>query len=268
MPNHNNIPIWEVDISVIAPISVHSEVRFDTRKELEHPEAFYSKIRIIDAENGFKVTLTAFAPNSELAEKAGLLFLGRMLDVLSLKFNIPIQLNLSRNVLIPRGDQAVRRILDRSDFRWAFKESRLLSLTESTFLRSLSWYRKGKYTQDPFDKFLAFWNAIETVASKYNPNKVNCRERGSICHIWESFRTIWGDCDNWLIIGGQEYWIDQCNEHRRNIAHGIVPIDIEMIELVLEKMEELEAVCYKFLIDWREEQLNPEITEDIEKRLI
>lgn len=263
MTMHDNIPIWEVDISVIAAVAIRNDIHFNARKELENSEPFYSNVRIRNIEHGFKVTLTAFAPNSELAEKAGLLFLGKMLDVLSLKYNIPIQLDLTKNILIPRINDPVRRILDRDDFRAAFQESRLLSLTETTFLRSLSWFRKGKYTQDPFDRFLAFWNSIETVSSKYNPNKTNCKDRGSICHIWECFKIIWGECKDWEVIGGKMTWIDECNEHRLNIAHGIVPIDIEMVEMVLGKMDELELITHKFLTEWREKKINPEITSEI-----
>jgi len=267
MPRHDNTPIWEVDISVIAPVSIRNEFRFNARKELEHPDPFYSEIQIRENENGFMATITAFAPNPKLAEKAAILFFGRMLDCLSLQLNLPLQLDLSRNVFIPRNIDTVRRRVDRNDFREAFQESRLLSLTETTFLRSLGWFRKGKYTQDPFDKFLAFWNSIETVASKYNPNKENCKKKGSICHIWESFKTVWGECENWQFIEGQKKWIDICNKHRKNIAHGIIPIEVDYVEVVVERMEELENVAHKFLINWRENQLDTKITTEVRERL-
>ncbi len=267
MPNFDNIPIWEVDISVIAPVSIRNSINFDARKELEHNNPFYSRINIINDDNGFKATVTAFAPNSELAEKAAVLFLGRMLDVLSVKTNLPFQLDLTKNVFFPNTVENVRRILDGNDFREAFQESRLLSLTETTFLRALSWFRKGKYTQDPFDKFLALWNSIETVASKYNPNKENCKKKGTVCHIWESFKSVWGECESWEFINGDKKWIDVCNKHRKNIAHGVIPIEINSVENIISKLNELENVAHKFLNDWRTKKLNPEITTDIERRL-
>lgn len=268
MPNHDNIPIWEVDIYVIGPVSVQNNINFSTRKELEHPDAFYSEIKIRSNINGFFATVSALAPDSELAEKAGILFFGRMLDVLSLKTDLPFQLDLSRNVLIQNSTENVRRIIDREDFTNSFIEARLLSLTETTFLRALSWFRKGKYSQDPFDKFLAYWNSIETVTSKYNPNKSSCQGKGTICHIWECFKSIWGECDTWEFIAGQKRWIDECNEIRKNIAHGIIPIEIESVSIILEKLPELEKVSSKFLSDWRKLRLNPTITPEIKGRLI
>lgn len=267
MPYHDNIPIWEVDITVIGPVSITNNIRLNTRKELEHPDPFYSEISIVGTNNGFKATVTAFAQNSNLAEKAAILFFGRMLDVLSLRLDLSLQLDLTRNVLIPANNESIRRRIDRDDFNNAFREARLLSITETTFLRSLGWFRKGKYTQDPFDKFLAFWNSIETVASKYNPNKPNCKGKGTICHIWECFKTLWGECDSWEFIAGQTNWIDTCNKYRKDIAHGIIPIEIDFIEAVLSKILELENVSRKFLVDWRNEQLNPVLTPEIEQRL-
>lgn len=267
MPYHDNIPIWEVDISVIGPVSIRNRIMLNARKELEHPDPFYSQITIENQDNGFRATVTAFAPNSILAEKAAILFFGRMLDALSLKLNLPLQLDLAQKVFIPRNHNNIRRILDNNDFSRAFAEARLLSLTETTYLRALSWYRKGKYTQDPFDKFLSFWNSIETVASKYNPNKIACKDKGAICHIWECFKSIWGECENWEFISGQTKWIDTCNKHRRDIAHGIVPIEIDFVEKVVEKLEELENVAHKFLVDWREMKLNPQMPPEIQDML-
>lgn len=268
MPYHDNIPVWKVDITVIGPVSIDSDIRLNIRKELEHPDPFYSDIYIVGTNNGFNATVTAFAPNPNLAEKAAILFFGRMLDVLSLRLDLPLQLDLTRNILIPTNSERVRRLIDRDDFYRAFREGRLLSLSETTFLRSLGWFRKGKYTQDPFDKFLAFWNSIETVASKYNPNKLNCKSKGTVCHIWECFKTLWGEeCNSWEYISGQTDWINICNKYRKDIAHGIIPIELNSVEAVLSKIAELENISRKFLFDWRNTQLNPEITPEMEQKL-
>lgn len=268
MPDHNNIPSWEVMISVIAPVLINDNIMFYARKDLKYPYPFYSEINIYKNKYGFNATVTAFAPNTELAEKAATLFFSRMLDVLSLNLNLSFQLDLSKNVFLPNNNETVKRIVERQDFQNAFDEARLLSLTETTFLRSLSWFRKGKYTQDPFDKFLAFWNSIETVASKYNPNKINCKKKGTICHIWECFKTIWDNCENWPFIGNKKEWIDQCNKFRKDIAHGIIPIDVDSVEKVVEKLPELENVAHKFLLDWRNSQLSPVITTEIKNKLL
>lgn len=261
------IPSWEVDISVVGSVAIKDKIYINTRKDINHQNPLYSDVIIKNTSNGFDVTLTAFAYDEKLAEKAAILFLGRMLDALTLDINMSLQLDFHKNIIITNNTQNTRRVISKDDLKNAFNESRLLSLTENTFSRALSWFRKGKYTQDPFDRFLAFWNSIETVANKYNPNKSACKKKGTICHTWECFKLVWGDLESWEFIGGQNKWIDSCNEIRKNIAHGIMPIEIRSVEQVINKLVEVENVAHKFLKDWRKNQLSPVITQEIKQKL-
>ena len=265
MTNHDKIPVWDVEISVFGPVKAEP-FQLNTRKELEHPDPFYSNVRVYDSENGFIAVVSAFAPTAELAESAAVLWFGRMLDFLSLRINLPLQLDLTNNIIVRKDNYKVKRRIDVEDFRFAFRESRIFSIEENTYLRALSWFRKAKYSQDPFDKFLALWNSIETVASKYNPNKDACKEKGSICHIWECFKNIWGECKDWEFIGGKDKWIDEGNEIRKNIAHGIIPIEIGSIEIIMKKLPVLELVAHKFLQDYFK-VVRPKITPGLINKL-
>lgn len=125
-----------------------------------------------------------------------------------------------------------------------------------SFLRSLGWYRKGLTTDDPLDKFLAFWNAIEIVASKYFhyvPGIDQERARkGCKNQVWACFSTLWGPCDSWPVIGGQTNWIDDSYAIRLDVAHGVAFIDIHKVAEVAERLPAIEEVCYQFLKGWRE----------------
>lgn len=55
---------------------------------------------------------------------------------------------------------------------------------------------------------MAFWNAIEIVATKYYPAIPQGKSNGSISKTWESFKKLWGDCEDWPVIQGQVKWID------------------------------------------------------------
>jgi hypothetical protein len=82
-------------------------------------------------------------------------------------------------------------------------------------LRGLGWYRKGLYTEDPFDKFLAFWNAIEIVAAAYYQSEFvpsidrERAKKGSKSQIWECFKALWGPCEQWPNIAGDDKWFDE-----------------------------------------------------------
>lgn len=250
MAHHANIPVWDVVISVYGPVSLDKEFTLNVRKELEHPDAFYSHVRINSSEYGFNAIVSAFAPNSELAESAAILWFGRMLDFLCLKLNLPLQIDFSESSLEMKNQTKVRRRIDHTDFANAFRESRILSISETVFSRGLSWFRKGKYSQDPFDKYLAFWNSIETIASYYNKKKDVCKGKGTICHTWECFKHVWGECEDWEFIGGQKDWIDESNRTRVSIAHGTIPIEIDSIQQIVSKIPEVEKVAHKFLNDY------------------
>lgn len=250
MPNHRGIPIWDVEIPISGLVTVQRKFSLNVRKEIIDTEEFYSNVRVEPKDYGFLVRLTAFAPDAEQAEQAGLVFLGRMLDVMSIKHDIalnPINPDIEfRN----KYKRRVKLILGKDAFVEAFKKSRILALSQTTYLRALGWFRKGKSTTDPLDKFLAFWVAIETVASKYNPNKQACAARGSICHIWESFKHIWGECPDWPIIPGKRDWIDNGNQRRVEVAHGTIATDVESVARISEMLPEVEKVSRIFLLDW------------------
>jgi hypothetical protein len=120
----------------------------------------------------------------------------------------------------------------------------------------LGWYRKGLNAPDPFDRFLAFWNAIEIVAGKYHcciPTIDQARARqGSKSQIWECFKALWGECDKWPLVAGDNKWIDESCETRNKIAHGAEPVDIHRVSDVSARVSTVEQMAYAFLRDWRE----------------
>jgi hypothetical protein len=160
-------------------------------------------------------------------------------------------LNYTEDIAPTKYNENVKRIIEKIEWLKGFKEARLLNKFEPTFLRALGWYRKGLHTEDPYDKFLAYWNAIEITASKYHP-RTERTKNGTKNQIWECFNTLWGDLSDWPIISGNQNWIDANNDIRRKIAHGVAPITVDSIEEIIEKLEKLEQVSYRFLSGWRE----------------
>lgn len=259
---------WDVTLNVYGPITVGRRFSFTQRKDFHFHDRLYSEVEVTKNGNyGITITLTAYATEQLIARKAALYFCGQALDVLSLNVNLSTILTLTDNKFSPRIETERRRLTE-DELIDAFRTARLWVLTEPTFLRSVGWYRKGLYTEDPFDKFLAFYNSIETVCSKYNPNPAACNSRGSKCHMWETFKSLWGECPSWPIIPKQEDWIDINYDIRKDIAHGIASIDINVVENVVAKIDIIKRVAFQLLIDWKNNRLNPNITPDIESKLL
>jgi glutaredoxin-related protein len=246
--------IWEVELFVYGSVVVSDMLSIRTEKARYGNETFFSDIKIRNFEDGIVIKSTAFAPTRNLANSAAMVFIGQMLDCLVLEINEALFLSFDGRGYYSETNN-VKRFITTADFTKAFEESRLLSRDKPTFLRAVGWYRKGIISEDPFDKFLALWNSLEIIASKYHPRTERARN-GSISQLWESFKALWGECEEWpFFIRGKTDWIDQHNEIRKNIAHGITNVHIDDVEVVLSKLDTLREIAYLFLKQWRQRQL-------------
>ena len=267
----DNLPAWDITLNVYGPITVERKFSFRQRKDFHFNDRLYSDIEVSkNGSLGITITLTAFANEQTIARKAGLYFCGQALDVLSTNINLPTILTLTDSKSVPARVETERRRLTEDELNEAFKTARLWVLTEPTFLRAVCWYRKGLYTEDPFDKFLAFFNSIEILCNKYNPNRVRCNNPGTNtkCHMWETFKAVWGECPEWPIIQNRMTWIDENYDMRKDIAHGIASIDINVVENVISKIDTIKQVAHKLITDWKQNRLHPNLTPEIEERLL
>jgi hypothetical protein len=250
------IATWAVRLSVHGSIKVIGTQKLEIFKGFRvNNYPFYSNVELRSTPYGIEATVTAFASTSDLAHKAALIFFGQMLDVLSIHIKQPLYLSFTSHSSVRAKEYTVLRIIEKEEWDMAFHESLQLSDLEPTYLRALGWYRKGLYTEDPFDKFLAFWNSIEITATKYRPDTEESK-KGSKNQIWACFETLWGSCDHWPGgIRNDKKWVDHFYETRKKIAHGISAINVREIELVLEQLPKLEEVASNFLTDFKCKQL-------------
>jgi hypothetical protein len=247
---------WEVDLYVYGPVTVRERMTTTQQKGFHISDPFYSDIEIQKIPSGIKATVTARAPNQGTAYKAALFFFGGMVDALTLSINRPMYLSFTERARTAAQNHDVRRIIEKGQFENAFREAHYLEINDPAFLRSLGWYRKGLTTDDPLDKFLAFWNAIEIVAAKHYrsiPSIDHERaSRGSKNQVWACFEALWGSCDVWPVITGQANWIDESYEFRNGVAHGVAPINVHKVEEIAERLPVIEKVSFNFLSGWRD----------------
>jgi len=254
------MPIWEVMLYIDGPVTVQRRVIMTQQKGFRADDPFYSDIEIVGIPSGLRATVTARAPDAVIAYKAAVYFFGHMVDALTLIVNRPMYLSLTERERSNSQRHDVKRIIRPKEFESAFSEAHKLAQGSPSFLRSLGWYRKGLTTDDPLDKFLAFWNSIEIVAGKYFRyvpaiDKERAKN-GSISQVWECFKALWGPCEAWPVIPGQTKWIDQSYAVRVGVAHGTEPIDIQRVAEVADRLPAIEEVSYRFLLDWRERFLS------------
>lgn len=241
--------MYNVELLVSGPITTTSSFNFNTEKELDFGNIFSSEVSIKKHSQGFLISSTVYTADQYRAYKVGLLFIGKMLDVLTMKTNSALNVSNNEYRQLTKNNNIVRAVIDKEEFRFCFKLARDLNLNENKLLRAFSWYRKGLYTEDPFDKFLAFWNSISVVADGYCNDNERTRQ-GIINKIWDCFTTLWGECNNWEYVNGNDRWINDNNDVRNKIAHGGVTVDIQYVENVINQLESVQKVAYNFLTQW------------------
>lgn len=76
-----------VQLFIDGPIAVTDRIRFQEPKGFNRRTQFYSDIRVEPSSSGLRMSVTAYASESNLARKAALVFVGEMLDVMATDFN-------------------------------------------------------------------------------------------------------------------------------------------------------------------------------------
>ncbi|MGI6430190.1 MAG: methylamine utilization protein MauJ [Syntrophomonadaceae bacterium] len=219
--------IWDVELKVGGAIKVENAFSMRQAKGFDPDDQFYSDVFIKNGSNGLIASITAYAPNSEIAYKAALYFFGNMVDVLCFKIDIPLYLYYYNAMNTNKVDYTTKRILNREIFEESFRIAREFSMdvTKSTVMRALGWYRKGLVSNDPIDKFLSLWNVIESLAAKFHTDTDRTRN-GAINQIYQCFLDYIGREETWGLEGR---WINNMHELRSQLAHGGRTIDVDTI---------------------------------------
>lgn len=246
--------IWEVDLEVIGDINVENSIEFKHQKGFDLDQ-FYSKVKIRTASYGITASVTAYAPNGKLAYEAALLYFGKMINVLSFEINVPLELKLLAGESSHYRNNNIRRIVKKNEFIDAFGKSRRLEECDEVVLKALSWFSKGRISQNPFDKFVAFWMVIEILGCKYYTETERTKgEAKAKNKIYQCFIDNFGKVDTW---GLPDKWIDQMYELRNKIVHGGLPINIDSIMDIQKYLMPIEQRSYILLKQYMEVSKHP-----------
>ena len=249
MPNQtiNNLKEWEVEMAVSGAITIKQpRMVLHVEKGVSHP--FLTTVTISKVPHGCRMTMIARAYTQETANDAAVYFLGQALDILCIKLNIPLYLSLFQPEF-RSSDSHIRRLVSQEEWENAFIEGRRLGIDRRFISRAISWYRKGLISDDPIDKVIAYWSALEAVASNfYRPT--NRTKLGVINQICDCFVQLWGPVPNWKVIPGEPDIINQFHDFRNGFSHGFKSVDIDTIREVLVHLPRYESLVYTFLFDW------------------
>ena len=239
---------WAVKLAVSGPISVKTTISMSVEKGFNNP--FLTTVKVRPAKHGVKVELIARADNQSEANDAAVFFVGQMIDHLSFQLNLPLSVSLHGEHFQNGLSSNVHRIVTRDEFIEAFVTSRNYGENRRVLMRALGWYRKGISSEDPIDKFIAFWGALEGFGSESHRRNENTA-RGSINQICDCFYQVWGDVSQWKVIPNEANKINAFGQIRNGIAHGFMAVTIETIREINRELPIIQELSYQFLHDWQ-----------------
>src|SRR5690554_841918 len=127
--------IYDVELLVCGQVAIRRSINFNTDKELDFGNVFRSDILIKKHTQGFLISSTVYTVDQDRAYKVALLFVGKMLDILSIKTKT--SLNVSSSEYRRLSDRnTVRAIISEEEFRNCFELARQLNLNENKLLRA------------------------------------------------------------------------------------------------------------------------------------
>jgi len=237
---------WEVQLALSGPISVAKPLRLEVEKGRSRP--FATTVAIKKHQDGITVELTVRASNQTEANGAAVSFIGQMVDLLCLWIDLPLHLSFYGNRFKPLEDHT-RRLIDHEEWSSAFRLSREYSIARPSLTRALSWFRKGITSEDPIDKLLALWSALEGIGAKHaRPSQRTAK--GAINQICDCFEQLWGDKSHWKIISEDAEFINLVHEKRSGISHGFITADLDTFLELSDVLPRLRDLTQSFLFDW------------------
>ncbi len=241
------IPEWEVELAISGAITLEqSSMKMEVEKGEFNP--FTTTVILSKAGQGIRCVLIARAYNQETANDAAVYFVGQALDVLSLRLDLPLYLSLFGPEFRTMSGH-VRRLVQRNEWVEAFRDGRNYSLNRHYLSRAISWYRKGLISEDPIDRVIAYWSALEAIGSKYfRPNERT--NPGIINQICDCFDQLWGSSENWHIIPGNPATVNEFHDFRNGFSHGFFRVDIETIRNVARHLPVYQNLVHEFLLEW------------------
>lgn len=180
----------EVELAISGSISVEKPWTRQVQKGLD----YWTPVTVSDVPDGVKITLAARAYDQQNPNDVAVYFVGKAMDVLSHRIDLPLHLSLSQLEFKKIAGHVKRRV-NKDEWLNSFAAARRYETERPIFLRSLGWYRKGLTSEDPIDSLMAFWSALEGVGSQlHRPSERT--KNGIIYQICGCFDQVWGTVES------------------------------------------------------------------------
>lgn len=235
-------------MALSGPISVRQNTTLDVMKGTRSP--FLTTVKITNTRYGVNLKVLSYGRDAVRAGQSGLFFVGEAVNLLALRLNRPLYLNLIDQE-IETINHSTKKVMSAEEWRSYFTLGRDYGQTRSVFSRAISWYRKGLNSDDPIDKLLATWLSLEVIAYQYG-NKIGASKSHITNQMVSCLNALWGSEKDWKVIPSRSDWLEVMRKKRNDIAHGNSYIVPEYIQMLSDEVLILQELAQAFLIDWEQ----------------
>jgi hypothetical protein len=234
-------------------------------------DEFFTEITLRDTRRSglMGVEFSVTASSRAGAERAGIVYLGQLCDVMSSMTREPVRFLMpgedSREERM-RGDRVsthIDRILTHEEWSWIIGTLVYLRQNHPRYLAASSWYRKGLCGIDPLEVVCCHWRVIERLSLSYcDKAKLPTDGEGMpICSSKNCVRQFVSERDLAEVANGllaDEKRLKKIVDLRNDVSHGNEPITPTLIEDASELIRPLEEAAFACLAVIRDTINQPE----------
>lgn len=229
-------------------------------KSMKGKEKFFTEITLRGMRTTGQMTvdfsITASSPAS--AERAGIVYLGQLSDILSSITREPVRFLMPRENahedrrFYNRTSTHIDRVLTLEEWNWIIESLVPLRQKHPRYLAAASWYRKGLCGIDPLEIVCCYWRVVERLSLSYctkgklpkdNDGKPICSAKNCVRQFIEE-RGLTGISNGVL---DEDENLKKIVKLRNDISHGNEPITPILIEEASSLVRSLEEVAYECL---------------------
>ncbi len=247
-------PVWLFELNVYGSFVI------PTRCTLEEVEAFYSddscfqSIEIKNASYGAQVSLQIQALNSLHANQLALYAVEQMLNVLAIKFNVPLYVTRQDTRPMIQSRSVTKRMMEKQEWQQAFREAHYFLHHQPAYLQSLGLYRRALCNDNPVEKFLLFVQSMLRLA-KHTP-KTGLHDNGDRLDILErAFNSLWTERAGWPYFQHNDGTLETIIDLSIRCTNGASPILAGTIGQVVELQEVTHRMTHATLVAWRQQYI-------------
>lgn len=254
---------FELNAILYGPIRPSPELDRLTQRALKsarNEEEYFTEITLRNTNRAglMGVEFSVTAPSPAGAQRAGIVYLGQLCDVLSsvtrepVRFLMPGEDSREERMRGERVSTHIDRILTRDEWTWVIGSLVHMRQKHPRYLAASSWYRKGLCGIDALEITCCFWRVIERLAYSYcNKTKLPLNDDGkpnaNALNCVRQFAVDQGlnEVSNGLLVENKR--LKSIYDLRNDVSHGNKPITPELIEDASEFIRPLEEAAYACL---------------------